>query len=134
MTDVLTPEQRSYCMSRIRGRDTKPELLLRTALWAAGLRYRLANRLPGKPDIVFPGRRVAVFVDGCFWHGCPEHYKRPFSNTEFWDAKISGNRERDNRRTKELRKAGWKVIRIWDHEIKKNPLRVVNKVVRALEA
>ena len=84
MADVLTKKQRSRCMSAIRGRDTKPEILLRKALWYKGYRYRLKNRLPGKPDIAFPTERLAVFVDGCFWHGCPEHYKKPSTHAAFW--------------------------------------------------
>lgn len=86
-TDVMTPEQRSRCMSHVRGKDTKPELLLRRALWKKGLRYRLFNKLPGRPDILFIRKRVAIFVDGCFWHGCPEHGTQPRSNADFWKKK-----------------------------------------------
>ena len=73
MVDKLTPEERSWLMSRIRSKETSPEMLLRKALWTAGLRYRLKNKLPGKPDLVFPSAKVAIFIDGCFWHGCPLH-------------------------------------------------------------
>src|ERR1700719_1649815 len=99
MGDVLTPEQRRLNMSRIRGRDTKPELLLRRGLHAAGLRFRLhTERLPGRPGLVFPRYRAAILVHGCFWHGhdCPL-FKLPATRSEFWASKIAGNRTRDNR-------------------------------------
>ena len=117
MADVMTKKQRSYCMSRIRGRDTQPEILLRKALWSAGYRYRLKSKLPGKPDILFPGRKVAIFVDGCFWHGCPDHSARPKTNAVFWSSKIDKNIDRDRKVTALLTAMGWKVVRIWEHEL-----------------
>ena len=117
MTDVHTPEQRSYNMSRIQGRDTKPELLVRRLLHAAGLRYRLhAKELPGKPDIVFRPARLVVFVHGCFWHmhRCRYGKPAPATNKDFWAEKRRGNRERDKRHRAELRAAGWRVIEIWE--------------------
>jgi len=128
MADVLTPAQRRYCMSQIRGKNTKPEIYLRRALSAIGLRYRLKNVLPGKPDIVFPAKRVAVFVDGCFWHGCPRHSVRPKSNRKFWDTKIKTNKKRDENVNKLLKKCGWRVIRIWEHEIESNLEQCVAKI------
>lgn len=105
-------------MSRIRGQDTKPEEILRRALWRAGLRYRRkAVGLPVRPDAVFLGSRVAVFVDGCFWHGCPDHYVRPRSRTEFWSGKLKENVDRDVRQTRALEGSGWKVVRFWEHEV-----------------
>jgi len=83
--DSLTPEQRSALMGRVRQRGTKYELILRRALWKAGYRYRLRNKLPGTPDIVFSGVKVAIFVDGCFWHGCPVHGSLPSTRQEFWE-------------------------------------------------
>lgn len=116
--DVLSPEQRSRCMSRIRGTDTKPELKLRKALWHRGWRYRLhCKELPGRPDIVFVSQGVAVFVDGCFFHGCPKHYSPPESNAEFWSRKIEANKRRDAEVSAELEADGWHVLRIWEHEI-----------------
>ena len=129
MTDVLTKEQRSYCMSRIRGRDTKPEVLLRKALWGLGFRYRLKNTLPGKPDIVFPSRRVVIFVDGCFWHKCPQHFQVPSNNRDFWKEKINSNVQRDQKINEALKQLGWKVIRLWEHEVKKTLPEALNKVV-----
>jgi len=113
----MSPEQRSRCMSRIKGKDTSPELHLRKALWAKGYRYRLISALPGRPDIIFPRQKLAVFVDGCFWHGCPDHAVSPKSNQEFWFKKIKGNMERDARVNASLAAEGWRVIRIWEHEI-----------------
>ena len=109
---------RSKVMSRIRGQDTKPEILLRKALWARGLRYRLHKATPvGRPDIVFPKPKVAVFVDGCFWHGCPAHYVPPRSRGTFWARKLKTNVERDQRQTRELERSGWRVMRVWEHEV-----------------
>src|SRR5690606_20366431 len=104
--DVLSPSQRSNCMSRIRSRDTKPEISLRRALWGKGLRYRLKNRLPGRPDIVFTNRRIAIFVDGCFWHQCPIHGRIPESNRDFWENKLRDNTRRDADVTQYLKSQG----------------------------
>lgn len=128
MTDVLSPEQRKFCMSRISGRNTQPELALRKSLWGIGYRYRVKTQLPGKPDIVFPQKRVAVFVDGCFWHKCSKHFVKPKTRTEFWMDKINKNCERDKRVTKELKQSGWKVLRFWEHEIKENLPACVERV------
>ena len=132
MTDVMTPEQRRRCMSRIRGRDTGPELRLRRALWARGLRYRVSYKLPGRPDIAFVSSRVAVFVDGCFWHGCPDHGVRPKTNTTFWDNKLEENRVRDVRVAEELENQKWKVIRFWEHQIMDDLDAVVDAVLKAI--
>lgn len=131
MTDVLSPSQRSYCMSRIRGKDTKPELILRKALWANGLRYRLKNKLPGRPDIFFPVKKIAIFVDGCFWHGCPDHCQIPKTNQTFWEGKLSKNKLRDKEISRALENGGWCVIRFWEHEVKKNLPSCVKRVVEA---
>lgn len=105
-------------MSRIRGTDTGPERLLRELLWRSGLRYRLQFRTPGgRADIALPGRKIAIFIDGCFWHGCPEHYVRPRSRNEFWDHKLEENVLRDRRQTLALDAAGWTVIRLWEHSV-----------------
>ena len=130
MADVLTPEQRRLNMSRIRGRDTKPELLLRKGLHAAGFRYRLhAPELPGRPDMVFPRFRAAIFVHGCFWHGhdCPM-FKLPGTRQEFWSAKIAGNRQRDQRKSAELEAAGWRVLTVWECSVKGRAKRPLSEV------
>ena len=119
MADTLTPEARSRNMARIRSRDTGPEMLVRRAAHALGLRFRLHRKdLPGTPDLVFPRRRVALLVHGCFWHrhsGCRMAYS-PKSRTEFWEAKFSGNVERDARKLEELIAAGWRSVIIWECE------------------
>src|SRR5665647_3720550 len=129
MTDVLTEEQRRYNMSRIKGRDTKPELMLRQLLYKRNIRgYRLHHSLPGRPDIVFVGRRLAIFVDGCFWHKCSIHFVTPATRTEFWMKKIDGNVRRDRIVDAELAAAGWNVLRFWEHEVRGNPEKVVEKI------
>jgi DNA mismatch endonuclease (patch repair protein) len=117
MTDVHSPEQRSFNMSRIRGRDTKPEMLVRRILHGAGLRYRLHGKgLPGKPDVVFAGARAVVFVHGCFWHmhRCKYGKPAPATNKDFWAEKRRGNAERDGRNRAQLKAEGWKVFEIWE--------------------
>ena len=117
----MTPEQRSRCMSRIRGKDTKPEILVRRGLHACGFRFRLQDRrLPGRPDIVLPRYGVAVMVNGCFWHGhkgC-RYASRPKSNVEFWEAKIARNRHRDEVTAAHLEALGWHVITVWECELR----------------
>src|SRR5689334_11075326 len=124
----MTRAQRSRCMARIRGRDTGPEIKLRKALWQLRLRYRLRHPLDGKPDIVFVKKRVAVFVDGCFWHGCPTHSNLPKNNAAFWATKLSRNKARDKQVTRILRRNGWTVIRVWEHALEKNAARVAEKI------
>ena len=124
------PLTRSQQMSRVKGADTSQERRLRSALWRLGLRYRLQRRVARvRVDILFVGAQVAVFVDGCFWHGCPEHYSRPRSNTDFWSAKLVANVERDRRQTVVLERAGWKVVRVWEHETLSNVDRVAKLVL-----
>ena len=118
-----------------RRRDTSPELTLRRALHRLGYRYRVdAQPLPGlrrRADLVFTRRRVAVFVDGCYWHGCPQHYGEPSTNAEYWRSKIARNRERDADTDARLWEAGWTPVRIWEHQ----PVEVaIAVVVRALDA
>lgn len=119
MADSLTPEARSRNMAKIKGKDTGPELLVRRAAHALGLRFRLHRRdLPGTPDLAFPGRRVALFVHGCFWHrheGCRMAYT-PKSRVEFWQTKFNGNVARDVRKQAELDARGWTVVVIWECE------------------
>lgn len=121
MPDRLTPSQRHYNMSRIRGKNTKPEMLVRQYLWSHGYRYRLNCRnLPGKPDIVLGKYRTCIFINGCFWHGhqgC-RYYTIPKSNTEFWKNKVKRNRERDGEVLRKLVNSGWHCITIWECELK----------------
>ena len=125
MPDVLTPAQRSLNMSRIRGKDTKPELLVRRLLHKAGFRYRLHRaNLPGKPDIVFASRHKVLFIHGCFWHrhDCPFGLVVPRTNAKFWHDKITGNVERDRRNRAALEAAGWRVFVIWECELEDPPV------------
>lgn len=132
-TDVLTPAQRSYCMSKIKRADTKPELLLRSIVWRMGLRYFVRSKIGGNPDLVFSSARVAVFVDGCQWHCCPEHWVRPKSNTLFWDTKFKKNRIRDAKVNKLLRDEGWQVLRFWEHDVQKKPHAIALRIARAVK-
>lgn len=117
MADIVTPEKRSRMMAGILGKDTRPEMLVRRALFAEGFRFRLhRSDLPGGPDIVLPGRKVAIFVHGCFWHrhaGC-RFAKLPSSNTDFWRNKLDGNVARDSRAVEALCSAGWRVLTVWE--------------------
>lgn len=121
MADVLSKEQRSKCMSHIRSKNTKPEVLVRRFLFAHGFRFRLHRKdLPGKPDIVLPKYRTVIFINGCFWHGhsgC-KYSTIPATNREFWESKISGNIRRDKETFSRLVKSGWKVIEIWQCQLK----------------
>lgn len=121
MADTMTPEQRSRCMAAVKGRDTKPEIIVRKYLFSRGLRFRVqVRKLPGNPDIVLPKYKTVIFVDGCFWHGhdgC-KYFRLPKSNVEFWTEKIERNVARDTHNETELKALGWHVIRIWECEIK----------------
>lgn len=123
MADKFSKGTRSRIMSRIRGKDTKPEILVRSYLFSRGLRFRKNDRrYPGSPDIVLPKFNTIVFVHGCFWHlheGC-KYAKMPKSNVDFWKTKLYGNRERDERNRKELEEMGWNVITVWECELKKD--------------
>ena len=132
MTDVHTPKQRSYNISRIRSKDTKPELLLRRRLWACGFRYRVKSKLLGRPDLVFSAKKIAIFVDGCFWHKCPDHFQMPRQNKPKWAAKIEANVARDLYVTSKLQQEGWNVMRFWSHEIENNLDYVVKKISNAV--
>lgn len=120
-TDVFTKEKRSEVMRAVKGRDTKPEVALRKKLHALGFRYRLnVEDLPGKPDLVFPKYKTAVFVHGCFWHGhrCKRGSRQPKQNADYWKEKIARNKARDKKNAKELEKLGWRVITVWECELK----------------
>lgn len=134
MADIVPAHVRSRMMSGIRGKDTKPELLVRKALHAAGFRYRLHERtLPGKPDMVFPKYSAVVFIHGCFWHGHDCHlFRMPSTRTEFWQAKISGNVARDVRATALLRETGWRVGTVWECALKGREKLPVDDIVAAL--
>lgn len=130
--DIWSKQKRSEVMSRIRGKNTKPEMILRSLLFKEGFRFRIHKKdLPGKPDIVLIKYRVAIFVHGCFWHyhrGCREG-RIPSSNSKFWEEKLLKNVEKDEKHTKALQELGWKVIVVWECEIEKNIRRAVEKII-----
>lgn len=138
MPDKLTPAQRHDCMSRIRSKNTKPEKVVRDALWRKGYRYRLNDRrLPGTPDLVLPKYRAVIFINGCFWHGhkgCTK-YVVPKSNVEFWQAKVARNIERDLKSAQMLDTLAWTVITVWECELsKKNREATINRIEADLRA
>jgi DNA mismatch endonuclease (patch repair protein) len=131
-----TSPQRSRLMGRVRHKDTAPELTLRRALFKAGLRYRIKPtvRLPGRPDILFEAARLVIFVDGCFWHGCPLHGTWPKVNSAFWREKILRNQERDRSVDTALASLGWKVRRVWEHELRGDFYSLVEEIVSLVRA
>jgi DNA mismatch endonuclease (patch repair protein) len=131
--DTYPADVRSRVMAQVKGADTGPELLLRRTLWAMGVRGWRCHRtdLPGKPDLAFGKALLAVFVDGGFWHGHPSKYW-PGRSGPYWDAKIARNRERDRRTNRALQRLGWRVLRLWDFEVDKDPEEAAVRVVTAL--
>lgn len=137
MADVHDQQTRSYNMSRIRGKDTKPELLVRKALFTRGFRYRLHDKkLSGCPDIVLKKYKTAVFINGCFWHGhegC-RYFKVPKTRTDWWVAKINRNREKDLRNSDSLLREGWKVVSLWECELKSNTIEnTLSRLIKQLK-
>jgi DNA mismatch endonuclease, patch repair protein len=136
MADRISEDRRSWNMSRIRSRDTKPELILRSALHRAGFRFRLRSDLPGKPDLVLPRYRTAVFVHGCFWHRhkrCQFAYM-PKSRVTFWQDKFDANVSRDQRAQDTLRRLGWTVIIVWECELRRDVPGTLDRVRSTLES
>lgn len=135
MPDLLTPERRSWNMSRIRGKNTGPEVLLRSLLHREGYRFRLHDaKLPGRPDIILPRHRAVIFVHGCFWHrhkGC-RFATTPGTRQDFWQVKFDHTVERDRRKQHELELLGWRVITVWECDLKKNAATVVGNIKSAL--
>ena len=136
MTDVVDAATRSRMMAGIQGKNTRPELFLRKALHAMGFRYRLGGGgLPGKPDIIFPKRRVVIFVHGCFWHmhKC-KYFKWPATNPQFWREKLDGNVQRDRRVAIELQSKGWTVVTVWECELRESKYQMPNSAVLGVAA
>lgn len=137
MADVKTPEERSRNMAAVKGKDTKPEMIVRKYLFSRGLRFRVqVRKLPGTPDIVLPKYKTAIFVNGCFWHGhegC-KYFRLPKSNVEFWKEKIERNIERDKESMQALFDLGWKVVRVWECELrnKANREETLNKIYTSI--
>ncbi len=139
MADHLTPEKRSWNMAQIKGKNTKPELIVRSLIQQAGYRFTVNGpknkKLPGKPDIVLPKYKTVIFVHGCFWHrhkNCPRA-AAPKTNVEFWEKKLDRNVDNDRKHARELRRLGWHVLTVWECQLKK-PDASIKKLVRALRA
>jgi DNA mismatch endonuclease (patch repair protein) len=136
MPDVFTKAKRSEIMSRIRGHGNKDtEVALMKLLRIHHVTgWRRKQPVFGKPDFVFRTARVAVFVDGCFWHGCPKHCNTPASNRPFWEKKLAANKSRDRRVGRELRKLGWRIVRIWEHDLTKRGAACIRRIKTALSS
>lgn len=136
MPDVHSPTQRSYNMSRIKGKDTKPELLVRKFLFSKGFRYRVNDkRLPGKPDIVLPKYKTVIFVNGCFWHGhdgC-KHATLPKTRIDWWANKLAKNQENDRKYYSALQIAGWMVIVVWTCDLQTQPKQTLNNLLKLIK-
>ncbi len=132
MPDTFSPEERSEIMRRVKSRDTSLERRVRSALHKRGLRFRLCYPLLGNPDIVFVRARIVVFIDSCFWHGCPQPVRMPKSNQRCWNSKITRNIERDTRTSITYKRSGWRLFRVWEHELKDGFDRCVKKIERAV--
>ncbi len=137
MSDIFSSQKRSDIMSKISGKNTNPEILVRKFLFSKGFRYRInVKTLPGKPDIVLPKYKTVIFINGCFWHGhnCKKG-KLPSSNIDFWKGKISNNKSRDDKNSDLLVKLGWKVIIIWQCEVSKidNRIKILNKLLKDIK-
>ena len=135
MTDNLTKEQRHKNMTNIRSTNTKIEKDVTKALWNLGYRFRKnVKTLPGKPDIAIQKYKIVIFLDSCFWHKCPEHFKKPKSNLEYWEPKIKRNIERDSQINQYYKDNNWHILRIWEHEIKKtNFQNTIKKIKNFIE-
>lgn len=127
------PLSRSEIMARIPSQNTSPELAVRSYLWARGIRFKLHQVVDGvRPDLVWKNRKIVVFIDGCFWHGCSLHCRRPSTRRDYWNPKIDGNIQRDLVVTEALRAAGWRVLRYWEHDVINNLGCVGDGIIAAL--
>jgi DNA mismatch endonuclease (patch repair protein) len=135
MTDIWSREKRSAVMARIRG-ITAPERRLRALLVQQRVRgFRVGAKVGNaKPDLVFPNDKVAVFVDGCFWHGCPRCYVRPKTRVSYWSSKIANNMRRDSRQRRALRRSGWHVVRVWECQLEQNPSGQIERILKFLDS
>ena len=132
MVDIFSKEKRSWIMSKIQSKNTKLEVTFRKLLWHEGLRYRIHyKKLPGKPDVVFLSKKVAVFIDSHFWHGYDWNMNKKKMKNEYWKWKIPYNMERDKKNNKKLKKSGWTVLRFWEHQIKKEPYKCIRKIKKS---
>lgn len=133
MADTVSKKKRSEIMSKVKSKDSKIEVDFRKAIWKAGFRYR-KNPIQyfGKPDIVLPKYKTAIFIDSCFWHGCKRHCRLPSARKKYWTAKIERNKERDKEVNRHYRKIGWKVIRVWEHSLMQDFGKTVRETKKTL--
>lgn len=130
MADTISKKKRSEIMSKVKSKDSKIEIDFRKAIWKAGFRYRKnPTKYFGKPDIVLPERKTAIFIDSCFWHGCKKHCRIPTVREKYWTAKIDRNIERDKETSKYYKKQGWKIFRIWEHDLLEKRDKIIKSVV-----
>ncbi len=131
--DKVSKEKRSEIMRRVKSRETAIEISFRKLLWNKGVRYRKnSSEYYGKPDIVVSPRKLVVFLDSCFWHGCRKHLRMPEQNRSYWEDKIRRNKQRDQNVSNYYKSKGWKIIRIWEHQLRNNQPKSINRVRRAL--
>ncbi|HRY52284.1 MAG TPA: very short patch repair endonuclease [Candidatus Portnoybacteria bacterium] len=131
MSDIVSKKKRSEIMRAVRNRDTKIELSFRRVLWSRGFRYsKNSTKYFGKPDLLLKKYKTVIFIDSCFWHGCKKHLRMPATNKKYWINKIKGNKVRDMEVNRYYKKIGWKIIRIWEHEIKKKSEEVFIKMIK----
>lgn len=129
MTDKVSPKKRSQIMSKIKSKNTKLENKIISDLWKRGFRFRRnVASLTGKPDIAIKKYKIVIFIDSCFWHGCPQHCRMPSSNRTYWEKKIKRNKERDREVTNFYKEKGWHILRIWEHELKNDYENILNKI------
>ncbi len=133
MADIFSSAKRSEIMSKVRNKDSKIEIKFRKALWKEGFRYiKNSTKYFGKPDIVMPKYKTVIFVDSCFWHGCKKHGTVPVTSNTFWVKKLDRNRQRDKEVNRHFRKKNWKIIRIWEHDLKKKLEKTINNVIEKI--
>jgi DNA mismatch endonuclease (patch repair protein) len=130
MADKITKKERSSLMSKIKSKETKLEKDFRKLLWKEGIRYRKnSSKHFGKPDIVVASKKLVIFIDSCFWHGCKKHCRIPETNRDYWVKKINRNKDRDKEVNTHYKKIGWKILRVWEHEIVSNQRRPFQKII-----
>ena len=135
MADTVSKIKRREIMQSVRSKDSKIEIAFRKVLWQAGYRYRKnVNDYFGKPDIVLKKYRTVIFIDSCFWHGCPKHLRVPKSNVDYWSNKIKKNKQRDEAINREYKNSGWQVVRIWEHDIKTSLEETMRKLAQILDS
>jgi len=131
--DTVSKKKRSEIMSKVRSKDSKIEIDFRKAIWKAGFRYRKnPTKYFGKPDLLLKKQKTVIFIDSCFWHGCKRHCRLPTTKKKYWIEKIQRNKKRDKEVNRHYKKIGWKVLRVWEHEIKKNKDKAIKKIINFL--